>query len=628
MYLNQEFIGNAFKKPVSNDLFLNLTNYSTSRHLNPTHHSKISEIVANHSIIQSKNPEFRYFNSIVNTDKHLNREHFYFELTRLLNVDPDFQRHEKNILLIGSHTSVGNSIKTLLKEQNILFAELKSIHEIQFTNETLQLILDRINIEGIIFCYDPLTTKSTRVNDFLNDIDKKRILPIIEYIKQKKLKTLFVSPMNYNFDLDLQINASVIYYPSIIDSKTSTDTSNVLYQAKINDKYTNYCNFDGKISSVTADEVAKYSLKKYFDFKPGSVIIKPNSEISIENALKEINISINENFNCQTLEDKHMFDGIDKISIENNSVSDVIHKEFDNFKKINSNKKYISFISVAPLSNISKFQDNLEAFDHLASLYQNLDFEIIYVGHTGISNGMNFTIPERLKNKVKMITIEENDCDKLFNITNKKISTHAISMYHIGIRNSLGKFILLFDDVFSMNEHIFELLSRKALNKYVLYSLSATEITGIEKKPKYIFQFFRKLLKQEPLFDLTADSIHITDVISAKTAFLKQPKFSYLLSRELFDAIGGFDLHHYAQNFHELILGKFLQIIPGYLISKWAQPLIAISSIPKVRSVDYFNPEYIISFNSKYEMFSGESESKKEVLEIIRKYDNYHTDEE
>lgn len=535
-------------------------------------------ILYNHSRITSKDKSYRYFDSFSNIQKTFNREIFDFELSRIFNVDPDYQRHLKQILLIGSHTSVGNAIKRQLIERNIEFAELKSIHELHFDENLTEKIFDQINIDGVIICYDPISLMTTSMDEYGENADKSRLNPIIKYIKKNNLKLLFISPKMHIYDYDIECNASMIYYPSVLDNISLFDTKNVLLSSKTFNKAITYGDFDGKITSITSDDVAKFAIENYFNFKPGSVVLKPNSEITFDEALKELKIPQNNNKSKYHASKFEKDNFIPKIQIENSSVIELLHSYYDNIKfDEKSQNIYVSFIFAPHTNTTQHFQESLNLISYLHDLYPSFSFEILYFNYNSTRININLTIPDNLQKHMKVIILKDEDCQKIMNVTkDQQITMTQMVIYQIGSKIARGEFLFLLDCSATMSEVIFELFARRIYNKFVLYQFSAGKIANVEPTAHNLKQF----LSQPWLFETDNENqsskllLERYDIKSYKTS--RTIAFAVLLSKEMFETIENYQYISFSRLNYVVFYSKFLKLLPGPLVNKVNYPLLYI----------------------------------------------------
>ena len=536
-----------------------------------------------------------YENAFERTQKKINRESFAYEYLRILGVNPySNQRYVPNTLVIGTSTSVGNLIYNKLKyEKNQSVCELNSIYTIQFSRETLDIIFNNIKLEGIIICFDPIIYKTNRnAGAYIEQQAKNLLKPLIDYIKDKNLKFMFVTYKYFNFDFDYLINGKSIVFDSlIVDSKIESDTSNELLSAYSQCSKTNKARyFDINISSITAEEASTLIIQQYLNFIPGSIFVEGEEQMNITTAL---NLILQNKCAATKVQFKHKFKDhsqafstFQKIKLgSSQKISQILENSF----KFNENEvtmtiektNEVIFIYSENFTDNNNFGTVLYHFGKLSEHYPLVSFEVFYYYQS--ESIPLFDVPDRIKNITHFIHYSANS-SRLIQRNRNKLSLKDISSYVrcygdlLEYIHQKDSFVFFVDQPLLVSPELFEIIQKRALNKYIIYTSQtshineASFINSKEQISKLCFQpWIESHNTKSQSINYTGsyyiqNSTRLYEISEILTNRIPEPMI-YGVSLEMLEAINGIESLFFTLCYKTHFLSHFMKLLPGIILN-------------------------------------------------------------
>lgn len=401
---------------------------------------------------------FKYSTRVDDT----NRDVYSIELARYLGLCPyDEDFGEKKVLVVGSHTSVGEAVIRQLKKQNIPFIALKHSLDLDFSSQDVVRVFDNVSLSFAIVVFDFMKFNFARSNgaDHVMELAYWYCDGLGKLLFQKNVKTIFglLPPFIESLsEMDLCFGMKLVFLPNVVDLSTSFSSDNIFL------KIMRDCDRAGKsivevmngtrIESVTADEVAQFLVLQMENFSPGRIYISGSTSVSLEEALQNIKCDIKRMPYPHSLKlvngtgDKIRFDG---------SVTEMIRHSLSTFRKLQPEKPYLSILVTCSGDDsvLKRLQESLNRISVLHESHPIVDFEVILTNSTSLKNSIQ--IPQNLKDKVRW---SETDTVEL-------------------LKNSSGDFVMFMSPEIILSQQFFSLLESHPLNPGILYLLRPHNVT-------------------------------------------------------------------------------------------------------------------------------------------------------
>lgn len=483
---------------------------------------------------------FKYSTRVDNT----NRDIYNIELARYLGLCPyDEDFGEKKVLVVGSHTSIGETVIRQLKKRNISVIALKHSLDLDFSSEDVVRLFDNVSLSFAIVIFDFMKFNFAKSDGagHVMELAYRYCDGLGKLLFRKNVKTIFglLPPFIESLsEMDLCFGMKLVFLPNVVDLSTSFSSDNILL------KIMRDCDRAGKsivevmngtrIESVTADEVAQFLISQMENFSPGRIQISGSTSVSLEEALQNVKCDIKRIPYPHSLK---IVNGTgDKIRF-NGSVTEMIRHSLSTFRKCQPRKPYLSILVTCSGDDsvLKRLQESLNRISVLHESQCAVDFEVIIQSSTSLRHSIQ--VPQNLKDKVIW---SQTDTFEL-------------------LKNSSGDFVMFMSPEIILSRQFFSLLESHPLNPGILYllrphnvtkqllnSLSLDDIIQLAEEPWKQKLFFRDETRPKSL--------------EFRRGFHSFPNDLVILSHELAEAIIESDPPFY--NTSRILPGFITQSLP------------------------------------------------------------------
>ena len=549
------------------------------------------------------------------------RNKYNIELLRFLGLNPYFpSKKQPYTLVVGSNTALGSAIIKKLQNKKIPIIIFDTVSDFDISILISKLHKNFLIISQAIVCFQPSPFRKTK-------IDSTIYYETFVTTSYKRLCECFTSlnipyviamqpPYLFNFiSVNEWFESNTVLVPYFVDNRNSFDLENPFIRAA------QECNLKGKteillhsgynIHSISAEDAADHVLTFVPFKKLEKSIISGYDSISIEDGIDvfqqifpncEITTTIGYNHNNIQLR------GIQsQILGKKLNVSDLIIKNFSNYKNFKSKDPYLSIIITGRhdkefggfLSLLQRFIDVIGRSLDIVSL---ADIELIIVEYSPLNDFKPLikllSIPISLKGKIKIITVPQSihlERTKLFNSTRTFFHYFA---KNIGIRRASGKFILVTNPDELIPTHFFEYVAAQQFKEGILYRANRFDVKNTYAS-RLSLNSIIDLVDQPFLYSENLDiAAHCYEEISGSFLMQTPRDFSsdiicssqdfLLTSKNMWFSIGGFT--EFPDNCgDEVVLTKFMRIIPGFLQHYLFEPILHLDQHNPHQSQDLKN---------------------------------------
>ena len=583
------------------DFFTRLPNMIYKEPINPFY-----EIVIPPKNPSNMNKVFKY-NKIINKNKGkcINRKKTRNEFIRVLgkNFRIDDMKEPRQ-LVIGASTVLGAAISRKFSYKGIPYIAINGINELDFSSLDSFIPFENVTISKAYIVYQPpfYHHSSTDGSDYLNSVALKYITGITNYLNEKEIPFVFapISPISEEMmTLVLQNGGCIVQVPYLVDKDAFYDLENPTMRA------VRECRISGKSTidvypnmfyhSIMADDASKFirhQIKYDNDIKKGRFMIYGASNISIEKAVRTA-VSAAGLDKCQINFVRSIYhtDEIPEtnhkalIGDEDDNVTKMIAETFQNFNRLEKDRKYLSIVVTGRNDNFSngfekRAQIYLDRINEALEKVPLADIEILFVDYATDIHKYNLldkvlTFGKNLIGKIQFIIIPQTTHYKLikrFN-TSQHIPFLEYIAKNIGIRRAKGKFVLTTNPDDLLSDEFFDLVAARQFNAALLYRASRFD----EQDSTYDDTTFQQIIQSlnEP-WSIQKYSIKQRSygtqrfsIIDSYEAFELHSSPSYagdfiMLSKKMWDAVEGFNEFPANPKVDSLFLGKLMKFVPGY----------------------------------------------------------------
>lgn len=518
-----------------------------------------------------------------------------------------------------------NFFENLKKDKKILLIKIRSLVDIDFTSPDVFLLFQHLQtkIHKAIIIYQPLylfenaeKDGSKRIEEIISD----ELNGIQNFLNKMNINGTFIIPPPHFKVYQTIIEKSIVFFtPHFIDIKNIQDPKNllnkVIFQCKMsnesemtyyennrNNEYLSYLPVHEFVSFIYFNLIndLKFEKKKYLIETKNETKIQKSKEI-IDNLMSnefKINCQIDLKMSPHKSIEFIDFENIQKIELDHSIQNEeeknkIIRKSIKNLFYI-SNKTYLSIVFTGRNDDYGKgFIERAKFF--LFFLYKTINgihsivnIEVIIVDyatdesrdpfHSLFDDHLN-ELKRKFKNKneikIRFIQVPPKFHKK---IVEAKVPFLEYFAKNIGIRRAKGEFVLAMNPDSLLSRNFFELVSNKLFNPGFLYTstrvdMSEEDSENEEKKKKFIHIIF-----EEPAiisYDSPLNPLNNYKQIVKKKHFNKMEyikiNFNYdwgfgdfqMLSKNMWDAINGFNQFPTNTYVDNLLFAKMLKIRPG-----------------------------------------------------------------
>ena len=546
-------------------------------------------------------PEILAKDTISNNTEEVSftRNKLYFEASRFIGLNPtDVDFDKPKVLIIGENTAVGNAVLKKLQSKNIQCLPLKNYIHVDFSSNDTINFFTNVSLKGAIIVHQPPLFKFAKTDgsQYINDQIFNYTTGLMNFLTLRKIPVVYAVLPPYfpgNTNVDYCYGAKLVFLPHVIDSNYIYDTNNILLASLrncLNQKETivyDYENSRNVIDSVTANDAANFLIDQFNEFKPGRISLKGSTNITIKEAL---NIAIPEYLGCK-IQIKTLPHKIQQVKISQNEfviendVKQLIKNNFIHYTEPKEKKPYFSIVVTGRNDHFAGgFEDRAQVFlnkiGEALKAVPTADMELIFVDYatdypTNTYLDKLFTFPDQLKNRTRFIIVPPSFHEKVSLKIKTKYPFLEYVAKNIGIWRSFGEFVLTMNPDSILSFEFFECAANRNLNEGFLYQTARFCLTEDVLRSSTSDEIFQ--LSEEPwnhkkfqLHDNTDtfrnELYFYTNVYSFDNYLFRAGSGDFLLlSKKLWEAIGGF--HEFGKNSHvdNLLQIKMLKLVTGFV---------------------------------------------------------------
>jgi hypothetical protein len=567
----------------------------------PNVHNKWFEVVVPSRNVTQLTSLFRYPELLFSPPHVLNRSRYAIELVRYVGLDPsDPGLRAGRVLVVGSTTVLGSAVIRNLTLSNTPFVCIKSHFDFDLSGSDAWAALRHLAITQAIVIHQPLLFRRSRSDGgaYIEAQNAGYLRAVDALLGAHGIPVTFIaSPPHFAVYEEFAARARVVFLPHVVDSRQPSDTENLVLRGCrecLRENRTTVEQFDSeRISNLDIDQVAGWLMA---NFAVGFFRIDGNDSL----AVRQLTLS---SCDIQFRKSPHVFTrsnplrNITQITFKNVlSARQLIRETL--LKVTHFNPVYLSIVITGRNDDYGTgFLNRAQNFlNHLAESLSRVplaDIEIIWVDYATPSTNKPlhemFTIPARLVGRVKFIIVPFR-----FHITfGAPIPFLEYVAKNIGIYRSSGEFVVAMNPDSLLPDNVFELCAQRAFNPGVFYSctrrmMEAQSIESVE------FQRINEPWQYPEGEQLASFRLLTPDKQQFGITYVPGLGDFTLLSKELWDALGGYLILETNTYVDHIFRAKMLKIVSGGYAAQLPNPVLhqyhePVSSQRASKSMAYVN---------------------------------------
>lgn len=550
-----------------------------------------NQIKSNHVF---KYPEILQNQNLSDNHFSFDRLEFQIENSRYIRLNPyDQSFSEPKVLVIGANTATGSKVVSKLKLQNIPVIPIKNYIDLDFSSPDAEDFFYNVTLTGAIVVHQPPLFRYASLDgySYINEIIGNYTDGLMNFLYKRNIPVVYAVTRPYfqsNTNVDYCYGAKLVFLPNVIDSEEIYDTENILLRAARNCQLANHSKIvvfeNSIIESVTSEDAADFLISQFNNFHSGRVTLVGSTNISLKEAIK---MAVKENCKITYQKTSHKLKKVKESSnkyIIHGDVQSLIQSAFSDYTEQPIAKPYLSIVVTGRNDHFANgFENRSQFFIHqLAKSFKKVptaSFEFIFVDYATDypKNPYLYEIfdwPPELINRTRIIIVPEafhkETAARLYS------STPFLEYVakNIGIWRSKGEFVLTMNPDSILSTNFIECISGRNLNEGFLYQttrfclddemlLSNTieEVLKLNEEPwnqkKYNFKDYYDIGRKSFTFYRQAHNFESYLFRAGAGDFL-------LMSRKLWDAIGGFHEMKFNTHVDNLLNLKMFKLITGF----------------------------------------------------------------
>lgn len=550
-----------------------------------------------------KYPEILTKENLSDLTPSFNRDKLQIECSRFIGLNPsDSSFSQPKVLVVGSNSATGSAVIRKFKSQNISFISIKNYIDFDFSSPYAKLYFSNITLIGAIIVHQPPLFRfaNTDGSSYIQEIIANYTDGLMSFLHELNIPIVYAVTRPYihsNSNVDYCFGAKLVFLPHLVDSTEIYDTENILLRAVRECQivgHSTIVTFEPTyIESITAEDAATFLIDQMNNFQPGRITLNGMTNISIKKAIKMV---VGDKCNITFRRSSHKFTKVKTTNnhfIVNKNVNSLIRDSFDNYKE-KEESAYLSIVVTGRNDHFANgFEERVQCFiNNLAKSFQTVptaSFELIFVDYATnhsqnpyLYDVFNWA-PEILK-RTRSIIVPSSFHDKISTKLNTKTPFLEYVAKNIGTYRASGEFVLTMNPDSILSNSFFECIAGRNLNEGVLYqtvrfcmedeylhSSTVDEIIQVNEEPwitkKYHFSdYYDNERKSMRLYRSRSDF--------DRYLFRSGAGDFLLLSKKLWNAIGGFHEMGFNTHVDNLFNLKMLKLAMGFTKTFLPYPII------------------------------------------------------
>lgn len=515
------------------------------------------------------------------SSKCLNRSVWASDFKYQFEIDPSDKDNTQYTLVVGANTALGrNLVKRLIsKGKNVI--PMDGIVDFDISVIGSAIPKGKLNIEKAIICVQSPLHRGTIADPTTYEINRASLVlkQLCEYFVKEKIGFIIAMqpPYIYSFiDVAAWFEAPLIMVPFLPKMSGVNDLEHPLVRAaaecSVNgtaniEKYTGY-----DIHSIKPKEISDFLINHQTKGRRIFERIISTNTLDIETTAKELfpkcKITFTARYNSRETEMRKA-----KLIIMGKKVNGMkmIKKDFNKHKERDMNSTYLSIVVPhSPELKLSNLQRMINFLSLSLKVIPIARVELIIVDSTPNHKlKSDLEIPSNIK-----INIIENNIE----------NTTLFKAYNIGIKASLGYYILILDPSLIIPTKVLEYAAGEHFKPGVLYRTVQMDVKAEYAQrlsDQDLFELTNTVWKQEQNMDVAP---HCYDSFSGSSILTHPNHFSprrvcaassfALASRGLWAAIGGLPEVSESENDDRdgALLASFMKLRGGFVIHFLPEP--------------------------------------------------------
>ena len=550
-----------------------------------------------------KNPERKLFKYkrkklILDKDNCIKRSEYSNEFSRVFDYESNSDDYKTpQILIVGAHTALGEAMVRKYRKKGVPFTAIKGIYDIDFSFKNqgaIDYLFQHMSFVGALIVDQPALYRHSSLmsTNETEDILHQYFKGLTRFLERNNISFVVALPRpvsSFVLEKTLKRGGCYVDVPYVVDSNALYDLDHpimramrecdLLHETNVEIAGTEY------VQSYTADQAAKFIRKQMKTKRTGHYSIYGNTNMTIKEA---IDLLVSKKCKVNYIESINKFDPVPlsaqtaMVGDETAKVDEMLLQAFKHFQNEFDSKPYVSIVVVGRNDNFSKnFNERAQNFiNQLEDDFKKVplaSFEIVFVDYARSPRKPPlrdfFVIPKYLKNRFRFIEVPLTFQMKLETDLNTTVPFLEYIAKNIGIRRARGEFVLTTNPDDLLPPDLFEQIAKRQFNKAFLYRAlrydlrsgwdenytladiqnnfgSMTAIKTLNVKPRCWCSTHFNLIYSYDTFQKHSNLCGSGDFI--------------MLSKELWEAVDGFNEYPANPNVDATFNGKLMRLLPGY----------------------------------------------------------------
>ena len=550
-----------------------------------------------------KNPErklFKYKRRKLSYDENncIKRTEYAHEFARVFDYDTNNDDYKlPQILIIGAHTAIGEAMVRKYRKKGVPFTAIKGIYDVDFSfrnQAAIEYLFKPMSFVGALIVDQPPLYRHASV---ISTNETEAVLHqyfkgMTRFLEKNNISFVVALPRpvsSFVLEKTLKRGGCYVDVPYVVDSDAIYDLDHpimramreceLLHETTVELVGTEY------VQSYTADQAAKFIRKQMKTKRTGHYSIYGHTNMTVKEA---IDLLVSKKCKVTYKESVNKFDPVPlsaqtaMVGNETAKVDEMLVQSFKNFQNEFDKKPYVSIVVVGRNDNFSKnFNERAQNFiNQVEDDFKKVplaSFEIVFVDYARNPRKQPlrefFTIPKYLKNRFRFIEVPLSFQMHLETELNTTVPFLEYIAKNIGIRRSRGEFVLTTNPDDLLPPELFEQIAKRQFNKGFLYRAlrydlrsgweenytladiqdafgSMTSLHKLSVKPRCSCSTFFNFIVSDDTFQRNANLCGSGDFI--------------MLSKELWEAVNGFNEYPANPNIDATFSAKLMRLLPGY----------------------------------------------------------------
>ena len=562
--------------------------------------NKWFEITIPSLIKNDEGKKFKYAKKLATKpDGCINREKYIHEFSRIFDFETNDETYKTpQILIIGSHTAIGEALVRKYTKKGVPFTAIKGIYDVDFSfknSESIDLLFSNMTFAGALVVDQPELERHTvePTADNTADVLHQYFKGMTRFFERNNISFVVALPRpvtSFVMEKTLKRGGCYVDLPFTVDADAQDDLDHPVMRAvrecSLVKKTTVILHGTEYVQSYTADQAAKFIRKQMKMKKTGHFAIYGASNMTVKEAVEAVvpskcEVTFKESIN--EFEQVPFSSQTALVGDENADVRELLKENFKFFQNRFDQTPYASIVVVGRNDNFSKnflfrAQNFIDSIEENFKKVPLASFELVFVDYAGNAREKHLKetliIPPFLYKRVRFIEVPLLFHMRLERELKTTVPFLEYIAKNIGIRRSRGEFVITTNPDDILPPDLFEQIAKKQFNKGFLYRAqrwdlregwdknytlkNITDATGSVKTIRSkldvkercrVPNYFGEIVSKET-FDKNSALCGSGDFI--------------MLSRELWEAVDGFNEYPANPNVDSTFSAKLMRILPGY----------------------------------------------------------------